>query len=934
MKKTPRNAGKMNRAAAAARTREDGLTELRFAGSPTAWQWLPDEASVSVEKAPGGYRVGSASGLALDLRIERQSKTITLVRGTLHGLGEATPAPVTAPDAMVRDYRAGGVRLAGLHVAAASADAFQRPRWRLGARLAEAVTLDPGVACVRRPEGEKRDGVHHWQWGVPQTARLGRAARCDSPPVDVLLYPPRTRRTEGIDFAFALVTAPEPDFNPAVRKLAARVGIPGAHAGAARKRMLAIAHRPTLFLTCSSNPVRHDIVDWAAAAGFGSILLASTVWTAAEGHYQPNLKAWPKGWASLEAFFRYARSRGLAVGLHTHTAGLNDSDPYVTPVPDDRLLSVWNGHLAKAAGPAATELRLAETPAGFSPRDDYMSFGKVIRIGDEFIRYGGADERTRTLHGCERGAFGTRAAAHGAGAGVRYMFRCFNEFTVDPESTLADEVAGHIARAFHRTGAEMIYFDCSEAVPDPYPVTIGRFHEKVWRAIGWPHLHVQASSTAAYGLHMVARAGQQDTAIHKRALLDHVTMALAPQFRAAGITPDLGWYGFVFGSADHDTMTLDDIDCLMARVLGSDSGVTIMLDQDPGMAPGFPLFQRVARQMGLWRRAASAGISVSRRRALATVGREFRPVPQGRGVRIAETLPWRQRCRADEKGVVRVCVPNAGPAQPMGLRMTMRSPAAPRGDTGNLRLFAPGDCALRGLDGATVAGRVPVESGHAILRWRHNGAGVTFARWRLIFPEPLDLTGHRPLSLRYRLDGTCAAAAVRLISGLSGWVLGPEYGLPVARGRWLTVENPVVDPDTRFAHTFPDPWFSTYIGIPLQRVEALDIILAGVSGNGSMRLDAIEGLRELRPPGSWNVSQRAGDRFLLGQAIPWDGTFELTPDAGGAAAELMELSGAVRWAGRYAAGDVPVLRHGDNRLEWIGLAPGAWADVRIDRLLS
>ena len=239
---------------------------------------------------------------------------------------------------------------------------------------------------------------------------------------------------------------------------------------------------------------------------------------------------------------------------------------------------------------------------------------------------------------------------------------------------------------------------------------------------------------------------------------------------------------------------------------------------------------------------------------------------------------------------------------------------------------------LHGLDGAAIVGSVPWEDGHAVLAWHGDDAATTFARWRLVCPAPMNLTGHRPLSLRYRVEGACAAAAVRLISDLSGWVLGPEYGLPVTRDCWQTVDYPLPDPDTRFAHAWPDSWFSTFLGIPLHRVEALDIIVAGAAGQGCLRLDAIEGLHELRPHGPWVVKLRDDDRAYLGQAIPWDGSFELTPDADGAAASLTEMSGAVRWLGRYATGDVPRLRRGAHTLEFVGLAPGAWADLRIDRL--
>ena len=76
---------------------------------------------------------------------------------------------------------------------------------------------------------------------------------------------------------------------------------------------------------------------------------------------------------------------------------------------------------------------------------------------------------------------------------MRYLFRLYNEFAVDPESDLAEEVGANLAHAIQATGAEMIYFDDSEAVPDPYAGHISRYHAILWKAIGMPYLQVQAS---------------------------------------------------------------------------------------------------------------------------------------------------------------------------------------------------------------------------------------------------------------------------------------------------------------------------------------------------------------------------------------------------------------------------------------------------------
>lgn len=880
-----------------------GQVLLQLGGQqvPVALDWLPGEQIVACDIGRDEVDLVTASGMQLHMCVE-EIEGIIYWRGIVKGLPDIAPAPMPTDSILSRDFTAGGLCLLRAQAPLAATDAYQRPRWYAEGWTVEFLTLDARVGAMRE-----------------KTAS-------DSSVIDVLLYPPQRGHSAGVPFAFTLLAAPDDDFTPAWRALAQREGLPGAHKPEDRDKVLRIARRPTLFTLAANTHTGPRLIEWAVRAGFGSILLHSPIWTSSDAHYLPNEQNWPGGWPALRAFVDLAREHGVAIGLHTMTTSIADHDPYVTPVPHDGLLVTWTTVLAHDISATETTLPLADPPNGLSTRDDYMSYGMSVRIGQEIIRYGALATEACTLTDCRRGAYGTQPSAHTRGERVDYLFRLYGEFAVDPESSLADEVAGNLARAFQETGAEMVYFDDSEAVPEPYYGHVSRYHEKLWRAIGLPHLHVQASSSGHFGQYMLARVGQQDTVIYKRALLDRVIVPNVQQYLAGDLVPDFGWFGVVFGNYDRDTTSVDDIDCLMARTLGYGAGVTIF--GEPELI-GTPLFQQIAQRLARWH-AVRESLDAQTRTAFATPGREFRPMLVAEQQRVLESLPWRERLQTDANGAVQFTVDNPGPQQPLGVHITLRAPLARRGEEGNLLLFTPSVTPISAVDGA--AAQVSVDGTHAVLHWQQHSEN--FTRWRVVFPHPVNLSHHRALSLRYRLHGACDAAVARLLTGLGQWITSMDFALSVSPGETFTVDDPRVDPELRFTKHWPDNWFSSYIGIDFTRVEGLDIVLAGVQGTGAIILESIEALQEIPPSGHWGMTLQAGGSPALKKMIPWDGSLTMQPEGDGMAVDIHERSGALAGSWRYDIAEMPVLEHGANVCRIFGLPPNARLDIRIDRLLQ
>jgi hypothetical protein len=331
-------------------------------------RWLPAAALTAIETS-ANHLCLHAAGLTLTLDVEA-APGLLVFRGSLTGLPETSADPIPAPDAMVRDYAEGGVPVLRAVLPLPTADAYQRPRWSGSGATLELLTLDPRIGTVR----------------------VGDA-------VEVRLYPP-WRGCDHLAVAFALLVAPDTEFTAAWRALAVHEGLPGAHRPEDRAQVLRTAQRPTLFAMGNLHAGNADqLLDWAAEAGFGSVLLHCPLWAASDPTYAPNERIWPGGWPTLRAFVDRARARGLVVGLHTMTTSVADHDPHVTPVPDHRLLSVWSTTLAAGVDANDTTLLLADAPAGLSTRNDYMSYGTTVRVGDELIRYATLDVEGRACSG-------------------------------------------------------------------------------------------------------------------------------------------------------------------------------------------------------------------------------------------------------------------------------------------------------------------------------------------------------------------------------------------------------------------------------------------------------------------------------------------------------------------------------------------------------
>ena len=152
---------------------------------------------------------------------------------------------------------------------------------------------------------------------------------------------------------------------------------------------------------------------------------------------------------------------GSAAGLHTYAFFIAKDCPWVTPVPDPRLASDATFTLAEPLAPSADALAVSESTQNVSAITGFFVRNSVtLRIDNELITYTGVrTEPPFGFTGCQRGAYGTQAAAHAAGAKVHHLKECFGLFVPDPDTTLLTEVAAATADTFNECGFDMIYLD-------------------------------------------------------------------------------------------------------------------------------------------------------------------------------------------------------------------------------------------------------------------------------------------------------------------------------------------------------------------------------------------------------------------------------------------------------------------------------------------
>jgi len=251
-------------------------------------------------------------------------------------------------------------------------------------------------------------------------------------------------------------------------------------------------------------------IQWAKRSGLRVILLSYRAFAKGAGHFVWNPR-YPNGMADLKRVTDAIRDAGLGVGLHIHYCKADRTDPYVTPVPDDRLHKARRFTLTEDIDAKVRVIAVNENPVGCTLDKQR----RILQGGKELITY---EAYTTTppyrFEGCQRGAMGTTAADHRRGDPIALLnvdtWPRFIRF--DQETDIQDEVAQKIGRITKQTGPyEMVYFDGSEDVHEPFWYHCASAQWRVYRQIQPEPPACESYLNTHFSWHMMSRGNAYDS---------------------------------------------------------------------------------------------------------------------------------------------------------------------------------------------------------------------------------------------------------------------------------------------------------------------------------------------------------------------------------------------------------------------------------------
>ncbi len=308
-------------------------------------------------------------------------------------------------------------------------------------------------------------------------------------------------------------------------------------------------------------------IEMTRRAGLGYLYHSSPFET--WGHFTLKKSLFPNGWDGLRACVEKARKQGVRIGFHTLSNFITPNDSYVTPKPDPRLARIGTSTLASAVDESTREIPIA-APDYFRKTTDM----NTVVIGDELVKYASASTNAPwRLLDCQRGAWGTHASAHAAGAAVgKLMDHGYKVFLTDAD--LTREVARNIARLCNHAGTMQISLDGLEG---GWSTGMGQYGRTLltqsWYEALDPSLRGtinDASNPGHFNWHVYTRmnwgepwyAGfRESQTLYRFKNQLHFERNLMPHM--------LGWFAL---RAD---TSLEDAEWLLARAAGFDAGFAL-----------------------------------------------------------------------------------------------------------------------------------------------------------------------------------------------------------------------------------------------------------------------------------------------------------------------------------------------------------------------
>ncbi len=314
----------------------------------------------------------------------------------------------------------------------------------------------------------------------------------------------------------------------------------------------------------------------AEKAGVGCLYFGDPF--ASWGHFGISEKMYPEGEEGFRKFIARAKARGVDTGFHTLSNFIHTHDPYVTPVPDRRLLKMDETVLTEAVTESSPEIFVRDKNNFTRP-----STLNCLRIGDELIRFGGFDEEKMCLTGCARGAFGTQARAYPAGTALARLWD-HGYATLFPDLELQNEMAARLGQVIRDTGIVRTSFDGIEGClyNGRGDYSRSEFARRVFETSGGG-LICDSSNMSHYLWHVQSYANWGEPWYDE----DHrggyaCRRALQQDYFAKNLLPGmLGWYAVYNSSGRFEASLPENFEYELSRTAAFDAGTCIVFPDRP-----------------------------------------------------------------------------------------------------------------------------------------------------------------------------------------------------------------------------------------------------------------------------------------------------------------------------------------------------------------
>jgi len=498
------------------------------------------------------------------------------------------------------------------------------------------------------------------------------------------------------------------------------------------------------------------------------------------GDFELNREKWPEGWEGYRRIVARLHGAGIGSIFHTYAFFIDKRSKYVSPIPDKRLDAFRAFTLAGDLDADADTIPVNEPTTGMSTVTGFFEHNSVaLHLGDELATFGGASQEPPwRFTGVKRGVLGTKTAPHEKGTTARHLKECFGLFVPDPESSLFTEIAANHAEVVNRCDFDGLYLDAIDGS------SILRGGDECWYWADKFVMEIQKRLKKPVGMEMSAmwhhfwqyrtrwQAWDYPQRGHKRFIDLH-----AGAVNGGLLLPlHLGWWNFQsFNPPQVEPAYPDVIECLGARLLGWDAGISLTGGVDREQLRNLPLFRRAVDTLRACEELRHAGtLDEANKAKLREPGSEFSLLTDAGGKRrFRRSRSEAHTAAMAEPWTLSWSVTNPFAGQPMKVRIEALMSAGSNDEPGAVVLGS-----LAGEDAANwkasaaqgvVASHAAPDSGSrgAFITATNSGKVERRAAWacyRKQFKPALNLKQSQALGLWIEGDGSGELIAVRLES--------------------------------------------------------------------------------------------------------------------------------------------------------------------------